>query len=962
MNTRFPIGRAVLRACVCSLLFFLPGYAAAGRGVEFPRQIDLQGRWAFSLVSGEAEGDSVPEVFPDTVFLPGTTDTNRKGYPLQNREETTFLSRLHSYVGKAWYRRKVSVPKDWRGKDIRFVMERTKPTHVYVDGKFVGQSDDIQTAQVYDLSEYLSPGEHEIAVLVDNGQSVPPQVIASSHAYSESTQTNWNGIIGRIALEAREQLHISDVQVYPDVASRSVWVRVSLASPHLVRRGMRVSLNAEAWNTSVPHRAGKLELPLSPSQGEYLWQYALGDEAQLWSEFHPALYRLTVKLEGGDERTVDFGLRQFSVCGTQFAVNGHKTFLRGKHDGCVFPLTGHTAMDVETWRRYFRTAKSYGINHYRFHSWCPPEACFEAADAEGVYLQPELPYWGYIDARDGRLLAFLEKEGRNILKAYANHPSFVMFALGNELSGSQDALTALVKKFARQDTRPLYAYGSNNYLGFQGHVQGEDYLTTCRIGGEQPNTLATHTRASFSFADAYDGGYLNHTYPNTVMDFSAAIGSCPVPVISHETGQYQMYPDYRALPKYTGALYPCNMEVFRRRLEQAGMAAQAGDFFRASGAWAVELYKADIEMELRTPGLGGFQLLDPQDYPGQGSAYIGVLDAFMDSKGLVAPERWRGFCSEVVPLALMEKYCWTTGEQFEAQVKIANYSEHSLSGRELLWQLADGDGRQVAGGSLPIAEEETGLLDAGSVAASLSSLAQAQRLTLSLHIPGTTYRNAYSLWVYPQASSAAAQDSGVLVTRDLSPEVMDKLKAGARVLWFPRREALEEQTVGGLFTTDYWNYRMFKTISENNKRPVSPGTLGLLIDERHPALADFPTEYHTDWQWFSIAKQSYPLILDRFPAALRPIVQTIDNVERNHRLGLLFEVAVGQGSLLVCMADLEPVRDRPEVRQFLFSLRRYMQSGVFRPSLRMEPDELIRLLRAKAEGGKIEELGNISYD
>ena len=190
-------------------------------------------------------------------------------------------------------------------------------------------------------------------------------------------------------------------------------------------------------------------------------------------------------------------------------------------------------------------------------------------------MQPELPYWGYIDAKDGHLLAFLEKEGRNILKAYANHPSFVMFALGNELSGSQDALTALVKKFARQDTRPLYAYGSNNYLGFQGHVQGEDYLTTCRIGGEQPNTLMTHTRASFSFADAYDGGYLNHTDPNTTMDFSAAIAPCPVPVISHETGQYQMYPDYRALPKYTGALYPCNMEVFRRRLEQAGMAAQA---------------------------------------------------------------------------------------------------------------------------------------------------------------------------------------------------------------------------------------------------------------------------------------------------------------------------------------------------------------------------------------------------
>ena len=97
---------------------------------------------------------------------------------------------------------------------------------------------------------------------------------------------------------------------------------------------------------------------------------------------------------------------------------------------------------------------------------------------------------------------------------------------------------------------------------------------------------------------------------------------------------------------------------------------------------------------------------------------------------------------------------------------------------------------------------------------------------------------------------------------------------------------------------------------------MSPGTLGILTDPDHPMFRHFPTDMHTNWQWFSILKQSYPFILDKFPAGYKPIVQVIDNVERNHKLGLVFELAVGQGKLLVCMADLEAVawRRMPSIR------------------------------------------------
>ena len=519
----------------------------------FPQRqrMDLQGKWAFKLdVRGKGEESGFATApFAEEVMLPGTTDTNRKGFRPTRTDETTYLTRLHAYVGRAWYKKVVDIPESWKNKVVTLTLERTKPTRVWVDGKEAGSRDGISVRQVYDLCRFLTSGRHEIAVRVDNGESVPPELLGSSHAYTESTQTNWNGIIGDIFLEAKEPLHLAGVQVYPDAEKKSVRLKVRLASPEDIRNRMRLEVRATAWNTEKAHRARPLKFGLRKGKAEYDFDFPLGEEALLWSEYDPALYRLEVELPGYDRLSVDFGLRDFRAEGKHFAINGMTTFLRGKHDACVFPLTGHTAMDVETWRHYFRVAKSYGINHYRFHSWCPPEACFEAADIEGIYLQAELPFWGWMGKDNTRLISYLREEGLRIQQEYGHHASFVMFALGNELSGDFEVMQSLVDTFRQADHRHLYAYGSNNYLGFKGQLPGEDYLVTCRIGGEKPQSLDTHVRGSFSFADAYDGGYLNHTYPNTAMDFSEAVARAGVPVVSHETGQFQVYPDYREIAK-----------------------------------------------------------------------------------------------------------------------------------------------------------------------------------------------------------------------------------------------------------------------------------------------------------------------------------------------------------------------------------------------------------------------------
>ncbi len=825
---------------------------------DTPKRIDLSGKWMFTL-------DRQHTVQPDdrlteTMELPGTTDTNMKGDLVNKYDETTHLTRRYSYRGRAWYQHEIEIPADWKGMPVYLFLERTKPSEVYVDGKLMGSSNDISTPQVYNLSSALTTGSHKLSIMVDNGSGVPEQIYASSHAYTEDTQTNWNGIIGEIYL-----------------------------------------------TTSQPKA-----LPAT-------------------KQIHP-------------------NFKDFHIKGQHFYANGHKIFLRGKHDACVWPLTGHVAMDVKSWKDYLGKCADYGLNHVRFHSWCPPEAAFVAADELGIILQPELPFWGSFDDKDSLLMNFLHKEGENILRWYGHHPSFRMFALGNELWGSIDKMAEFIADFRKLAPDKVYTFGSNYYLGYKGVKPGMDYFTTCRVGGEGWGNYGTHTRGSFSFADAADGGMINHFYPNTEMNFTEGCGLTNVPIISHETGQFQTYPDYDEIAKYKGVLYPYNLEVFRSRLEKAGMADQAKDFHKASGLWSLQLYKQDIEMDLRTPNMAGFQLLDLQDYPGQGSAYVGILDAFMQSKGLCTESEWRQWCSPVVPLLISPQFCFTNEEGIHAKIQIANYSGESLKGKNLSWNL------DAQHGSLIIPDGE-GLLDIGALDIDLSKYEQPAQLQLTLRVEGTEYQNTYDLWVYPFGVDLSKLEQKVIITNELTDKIARQLEKGKNVLLMPNSSKL---CVDGLFQTDYWNYRMFKTISENNKKTVSPGTLGILTDPKHPIFKSFPTEMHTNWQWFPILKASHPMMLDNTGKDYRPIVQVIDNIERNHKLGLVFEFQVGKGRLLVCMADLERASSYPEGRQFYRSLLEYMTSKDFAPNTKISLQDFHRLMNTEVVEGKIGELNNIS--
>ena len=898
-------------------------------------RINLAGQWRFALDANNAgvKDKWFEKSLDDTIQLPGTTDENRKG-TLNNARETSRLTRLYPFVGSAWYQQDINIPAEWSNKRVTLFLERTKNSRLWVDANGFSSQNSLVAPHIYSLGP-LSPGRHQLTLQINNSEYPP---IGDPHQISDQTQTNWNGVIGKIGLIATDPVYIDDVQIYPDVAAKAIKVRVSVINTTGLPANSTLTLNASRTNGTPQGKAVSIPFPAGDKPAVVEVNYPLGDNAQYWDEFSPVLYRIAVSLDASsagkkyaDNIEVVFGLREFKAKGTQFNINGRTTFLRGKHDACVFPLTGYPPMIVDGWLKVFNIAKSYGINHYRFHTWCPPEAAFEAADQAGIYLQPELPNWANFGEpnHDNFCLA----EGERLLKTFGNHPSFVMLALGNELDGKQELMAPFVRDFRLLDSRHLYAQGTNNWFGMVD--PNDDFWVSWQVRWQK-------IRGSYGAVDI-PLGHIQVGPPGTEKDYAREIKGVTVPVISTEIGQYQVYPDYREIDKYTGVVRARNFEIFRDRLKQNGMLDQADDFFRASGALAVLCYREDIEAALRTRGFGGFQLLDLQDFPGQGTALVGILDAFMESKGLIEPVQWRQFCCETVPLVRMSKYTWTVSETFNARTQVAHFGSSDINDAVGIWTLQNAKGDTLVSERLPAQNISQGMLASlGDINIPLKDIASPAKLKLTLAIEGTKFTNSYNIWVYPDKADTSA--GNCFISRKYDDVTREALNAGKNVLLIPEANDLNN-SLPGMFASDFWNYGLFRKLAEERKKPIAPGTLGILCDPNHSAFADFPTEFHSNWQWFNLLQNSRTMILGTMPAGYRPIIQVIDNLERAKKLGNVFEVKMGKGKLLVCSINLPAIQDKPEARQLLHSLLRYMNSDRFEPTTTIDDATLNRILQ-----------------
>ncbi|MFL6255624.1 MAG: sugar-binding domain-containing protein [Pyrinomonadaceae bacterium] len=828
-----------------------------------------------------------------------------KPYARPGAVRVPFLSQPpRHYIGVAWYQRDLEVPDAWRGRRVVLSMERPRwESTVWVDERRVGSNNSLVAPHEFDLGQ-LAPGRHRLTVRVDSSMLLPYR--PDAHSVSDSLAGSWNGIVGKIELSTTGAVWIEEARVFPDVRTRSALLKVVVGNA--TGRAGRGTLSAGGAQAPVEwdEKGGSAQLNVP-----------LGRDAKTWDEFSPALQKLTLRLQGEsveESKELVFGLREFKTEGSDFVVNGRKTYLRGTHHGGDFPLTGYPPTDVEYWRRILRINKEWGINHIRFHSFCPPEAAFTAADELGVYLQPEPGMWNEISPGTP-MERMLYAETERMLRAYGNHPSFVMLSASNEPKGRwKQSLPAWAEHFRREDPRILYTTGTGHTdREIPDPEEGADYLVVQRLGEKMLRGQS-----------AWFG-----------RDYRASLEGIHVPVLSHELGQWVAYPDYSVIDKFKGYAQPGNYEIFRDSLAAHGLLEKDRQFAWASGRYQLACYKEEIEANLRTPGLAGFQLLDLHDYTGQGTALVGLLDTFWEPKGYATSTEFRRFNSETVPLARLTRRVFNDDETLEAEVEVAHYGAAPLTNATPVWKIVDARGRALASGSWPARTIPVGKNTAlGRVSFDLSKLPAPRRYKLVVGLRGTTAENDWNFWLYPSGAERAAPRD-VLITRSWD-EAETKLAEGGRVLYIPRRADLDWTSPPLDDVPVFWNRLM---------GPAWGRMLGLLSDTRHPALAQFPTDANFDWQWAEIVRGARAVNLDRLPRALEPIVWAIDDWNRNYKLGLLFECRVGRGRLLVSGADLESSLDtRPAARQLRSSLLAYMASPRFSPQVAVRPEELRGLL------------------
>ncbi len=834
------------------------------------------------------------------------------------------------YVGPAWYQRQITIPKEWKEKRITLNLERSHwTTTVWVDDAKVGSADSLSVPHVYDLTKQITPGEHRLTIRVDNRMHV--NVGNNAHSVSDNTQTNWNGLIGRLELCAVDPIRIDNVRIYPDVANQSAKVEVAIANATGFTASGILRAQAQTYNTAPQESVGEKEVPFefgSDGKANVSIDYPMGENVQLWDEFNPALYRMTFDLkaeadgrEYSDKHAVTFGMRNLTTKGTQFVLNERPIFLRGTLECCIFPKTGYPATDVDYWKRMIRRCKAYGLNHMRFHSWCPPEAAFKAADELGFYFQVEGPFWTSV-GKEKPIDKYIYTETDRILQAYGNHPSFLLMAYGNEPGGNHKKyLGKWLEHYKQKDPRRLWTSAAGWPL-----INSNDYHCTHR--GTRIQGWGEGLRS-----------IINSRPPQTRFDWSDFVTKHnDKPTISHETGQWCVYPNFDEIKKYTGVLKAKNFEIFRDFLTDAHMAEQARDFLMASGKLQMLCYKADIEATLRTKGFGGFQLLQLHDFPGQGTALVGVLDPFWDPKPYVSAEQFLRFCNATVPLIRLPKRTYTTDEMLKAQVELSHFGPADLKDALVQWTLSDDNKHIVAQGKFPSRRITTGQLTTiGKLEFTLEKFRAPAQLNLEVCVKDTDIANDWDVWVYPSKAETKAPE-GVHIARMLDADTVEVLKKGGKVVLLAEPGNVKTDVALG-FSSIFWNTAW--------TRGQPPHTLGILCDPKHPAFAHFPTKYHSDWQWWELVHDATTMEMDSLPPELRPIVQVVPDWFEPKRLGLAFEANVAGGKLLVCSMDLQnKLGERPVACQMRHSLLHYAAGEEFDPKHELTVEQARGLLKS----------------
>jgi hypothetical protein len=919
-------------------------------GCSIPNNTDLAGTWNYRLDEneiGEQQQWFLQKFTQNTINLPAalrdhdignvpTLSTQWTGSIFDSswyfrpefkkyRQEGNlkfpfWLTPEKRFVGKSWFQKEISIPDKWERKNLSLFLERPHwQTMAWFDSSYIGKQNSLSIPHKYLIpASITSPGKHTITICVDNAvREIDPGV--NSHSITDHTQGNWNGITGRIELTALNNINITRVKITPVLRLQQAQIEIYVTG---FGESQQVDITLSAKGINHKHSISPVTKTYSIADGRVAAVLEMGEHFQTWSEFAPNLYKMNISLKNPDgqsvQRTETFGMREFKVKGQHFVINDIPIFLRGTTDCCVFPLTGYPPTDEPSWIRIFEKCKSFGLNHMRFHSWCPPEAAFSAADKAGIYLQVEGPSWAKysVTLGDGKPIdQYLMEETKNIIDTYGNHPSFVMMAYGNEPSGNYvPYLENWVDQFRQYDSQRLFT-GASTGRSWE-IIHNSDFIVR-----SPPRGLAW-----------------NNKQPNSLFDYSDKTENLKQPYISFEMGQWCVFPNFNEIDKYNGPLKARNFELFQEDLKDHHMLDQADSFLIASGKLQVSCYKQEIEAALRTPNLAGFQLLSLNDFSGQGTALVGVLDAFWDEKGYITANEFAQFCNAVVPLVRLPKFVFLNNENVTGDVEVANFSGEVLAAITPKWSLLDKDNTIITTGVFATTDIPMGLTAGiGSIDIPLVGFKSAQKCVLQVQTG--KYTNSWNIWIYPH-KLPAIDSKGIYIAKNLDKHVRKALDDGAKVLLLASGKVENGKDIVQYYQPAFWNTSWFRM------RP--PHTTGVLINKNHPLFKRFPTDFYSDLQWWDLVNKQQVINLENFPEKFRPIVQPIDTWFLNRRLAMIFEARVGSGRLVVCSIDLIGEEShKPVAIQLYNSILSYMNSESFKPGEKIDIDVVEELFIKK---------------
>ena len=908
--------------------------------------IDLSGDWNVMLdLESQPNVDSAKfNKIEGTIKLPSSLA--QQGFGARTiGSDYGILTPEYRFLGEAVFERDIMIPKKWKNKLLIIFLERVLwQSKVFVDGQELSAQDALGTPHYHNLGK-LAPGRHRLTIKVDN--RMIHNIGDKGHGYGDYTQGIWNGIVGRMVLQAKDPTNIVSIRTFSNIEEDQLKVELKINANESEKAEIELKIHELGDEEIV--RKETFQYNLLKGENKKVLLMNLQGKLKKWNEFDPTVYILKAAIktkEYYDTEETEFGYVKIGHNGTNILINDSPVFLRGNLDCIHFPLTGYPSTKVEDWEKIFKTYKEYGLNHARFHSWCPPEAAFKAANRVGIYLQAEASIW--IDwwmsedmeakgrpemdtkghpkglGRDPLRDAFVIDEMNRVIDHYGNNPSFTMFCIGNELGNADfGVIKEWVADLKKKDGRRLYA------------------VSTARKITEVDDYMATHYIQGLGRTRGLNG-------PHTDWDFEEVYSKMDIPIIAHEIGQWPVYPSWNEIDKYKGVFKARNLRKFKEVAVRNGIDDQDEDFKMASGALNQIMYKYETESFLRTKSCAGIQLLSMQDYQGQGEALIGWLDAHWESKGIITPQKFRQHSNETVPLLRTKKFVWTTDEIFEANAQLSHYGNSVIQEGNVSAKIIAANGVVLKEVGWPVRDLAVGsLTDLGKLSLPLDLILNAQRLTITLELENTRFKNNWNIWVYP-SKLPKFDDQEIVFADAIDDKTVTALKEGKKVLLVANNLGTGENSVSLAFYPLYWSLTFFPGQGKTS--------IGMLLKNQHPAFDHFPTSFHSDWQWEAIMKDSKGFILNDMPKEYKPIAQIVDDFHRNNKEGALFEFNVGKGKLLVCGFNIDN-SESPVANQLKYSLIEYMKSASFAPTTTVDRRFLEKLfpLIPRAEDANIKQ-------